>query len=184
MLDDEIRAAKANAGGGPLHVFAYGSLMWSPGFAHRGAAAAKVFGYARRLCVYSTVYRGRPGAPGLVFGLAAGGSCRGLVYTVAPADKDGALRYLFEREMFAGVYTPRFVGVRRDGKPPVRALAFIARPDHPSYAGDLSAAAVRRIVLSARGRRGSCLEYIRESARHLREMGIKLNLPGVAEDWR
>jgi cation transport protein ChaC len=182
ILKDEISAAQKRAGKGPLFVFAYGSLMWSPGFAHRDWTAARIFGYARRLCVYSTVYRGNPASPGLVFGLAAGGSCRGVVYTVAAADKDAALRYLFRREMFAGVYRPRFVIARREKKPPVRALAFVARDDHPNYAGDVPAAAARRIILSAKGKNGTCLEYVRESVRHLREMGIDLNLPGIPFD--
>ena len=43
-------------------VFAYGSLMWSPGFEYESVLPAIIYGYHRRFCVFSHVYRGTPEA--------------------------------------------------------------------------------------------------------------------------
>src|SRR6185437_4758747 len=59
-----------------LWVFAYGSLMWRPGFDFVERRHAKMIGAHRALCVYSFVHRGTAERPGLVFGLDYGGTCR------------------------------------------------------------------------------------------------------------
>lgn len=50
-------------------VFAYGSLMWKPGFEFEEASPALLRGYHRAFCIASTHYRGNPEVPGLVLGL-------------------------------------------------------------------------------------------------------------------
>jgi cation transport protein ChaC len=47
-------------------VFAYGSLMWNPGFPFLESHPALVRGYHRSFCVESTHYRGTKEKPGLV----------------------------------------------------------------------------------------------------------------------
>ena len=37
----------------PLWVFAYGSLMWNPGFAVRETQPARLHGFHRAFCIYS-----------------------------------------------------------------------------------------------------------------------------------
>ena len=66
-----------------LWVFAYGSLIWHPGFAWRERRLATVRGYHRSLCLWSRDHRGSPDNPGLVFGLNRGGCCRGVAYQIA-----------------------------------------------------------------------------------------------------
>ncbi|MEM8592527.1 MAG: gamma-glutamylcyclotransferase, partial [Pseudomonadota bacterium] len=39
-------------------VFAYGSLMWNPGFAPAEASLARLQGYARSFCMWSIHHRG------------------------------------------------------------------------------------------------------------------------------
>src|SRR5262249_28000599 len=63
-------------------VFAYGSLMWRPGFDFLERRNARLVGAHRALCVYSFVHRGTPEKPGLVFGLDRGGKYRGIPYRV------------------------------------------------------------------------------------------------------
>ena len=72
----------------PLWVFAYGSLMWNPGFAARETQAARLHGFHRAFCIYSEHYRGTPQKPGLILGLLAGGSCRGLAHRLPAKDYD------------------------------------------------------------------------------------------------
>jgi glutathione-specific gamma-glutamylcyclotransferase len=66
-----------------IWIFAYGSLMWRPGFVFEEASHALIEGAHRALCIYSVHHRGTKPAPGLVFGLDKGGKCEGLAYRVA-----------------------------------------------------------------------------------------------------
>ena len=176
MLSETLR----QAGGGDLHVFAYGSLAWRPGFPFKKRWPATIRGYARRLCIRSFHYRGTPEKPGLVFGLDAGGSCAGAAFQVAAADKAEVARYLFRREMFANVYRPRFVTARplgekngaAGGKRAVRALTFVARREHSQYAPPMPEEEMARIIRVCRGAGGGNREYILNTLSHLRQMGV------------
>ena len=68
-------------------VFGYGSLIWNPGFPHLSAQQGLLRGAHRSLSIVSHHHRGTPQQPGLVFGLTRGGSCRGMVFEVADADR-------------------------------------------------------------------------------------------------
>ena len=175
MLAQTLR----EAGPGRLHVFAYGSLAWRPGFPFQRQWPALVRGYARRLCVRSFHYRGTPEKPGLVFGLDAGGACAGIVFRVAAADKTAAARYLFRREMFANVYRPRFVTARplpgngsAKGMGAARVLAFVARRESPHYAPPMPEEDALKIIRACRGAGGGNREYILNTLSHLRETGV------------
>jgi len=52
----------------PLWVFAYGSLMWNPGFQTPETQPARLHGFHRAFCIYSEHYRGTPQKPGLILG--------------------------------------------------------------------------------------------------------------------
>ncbi|MCZ6559127.1 MAG: gamma-glutamylcyclotransferase, partial [SAR324 cluster bacterium] len=49
-------------------IFAYGSLMWRPGFAYAASHPATLPGYSRAFCRLSFHHRGTPETPGMVVG--------------------------------------------------------------------------------------------------------------------
>lgn len=165
-------AAAALAVAGPLHVFAYGSLMWDPGFTVAATAVARLAGYHRALCILSIRNRGTPERPGLVVGLKAGGSCVGHVLRVADDDADAALAYLQERELSTNAYLPRHLAVRLADGCRVKALAFVARPDHPQFVSGLSVAEQAALVAQGVGPYGSSLDYLRHVCSALDDRGL------------
>ena len=69
-----------------LWIFAYGSLMWNPGFKYRLGYRGLVKGYHRGFCLKSPAYRGTPGRPDLVLGLNSGGSRLGMPFHLLKND--------------------------------------------------------------------------------------------------
>jgi len=154
-------------------VFGYGSLMWHPGFPHLEVRPARLRGLHRSFCVYSHRYRGTPESPGLVLGLDRGGSCWGLAYQVPQREAEEVLAYLYEREMVTGVYIPRWLDLRVQGrKRPLKALSFVVDPGHKQYAGHLSEAEIAALICQGEGQRGACAEYLRNTVRHLDALGL------------
>lgn len=155
-------------------VFAYGSLMWQPGFTHRRALPATLLGYHRALCVKSVIYRGTAAAPGLVLGLSPGGECRGMAFAVAADGWAEVQDYLRAREQVTRVYREVMVPVTLDGPAErVEALTFVAEPTHPQYAGDLAEDAVVRMVREAKGTAGTARDYLMTTLQHLRSLNIE-----------
>lgn len=167
----------------PFWVFAYGSLLWRPEFTPQRSLAARVWGHHRALRMYSRVYRGTPEQPGLVFALISGGSCQGRVLQVASEEKEAVFEALWSREMVGHVYEPRLLRCKVASQhleadrntigDTVRALAFTLRRDSPQHAGDLCESRLLDILHRARGRNGSALDYLLETARALRAAGIR-----------
>lgn len=154
-------------------VFGYGSLIWRPGFSYLGARRALLRGAHRSLCIYSHTYRGTPDKPGLVFGLARGGACGGMGFEVADAIWPEVLAYLRARELVSGVYieTVRPL-LLADGRV-VPALAYLVDEHHDQYAGRLPVETQLAIVRAGVGDTGTNIEYVRNTADHLKQLGIK-----------
>jgi cation transport protein ChaC len=157
--------------GRDIWIFAYGSLMWNPGFPFREARPALLRGYHRAFCLYSHRYRGTPEKPGLVLGLDAGGACRGIAYRVAARQTDKVMDYLWKREMPHYAYELRHLRVRLTGRV-VPAYAFVVRRDHRQYAGRLSDARTAVLICQGHGSRGACTTYLENTVRHLDALGI------------
>ncbi|MDH0866660.1 gamma-glutamylcyclotransferase [Mitsuaria sp. GD03876] len=156
-----------------LMLFAYGSLMWNPGFAPAQTLVAKVQGYHRALRLRSLVNRGSADQPGLVMTLLSGGSCRGLLYRVAPEDSAATLRRLWLREMVVGTYVPRWLDCHvPDGHGARKALAFTLSRRSPGWVGELGDERLLHILRHARGRYGTTLDYLQRAVVCLREHGI------------
>src|SRR5919197_5544759 len=158
---------------GDLWVFGYGSLMWAPGFRYKQKSVAKLYGYHRALCILSTRYRGTHRRPGLVLGLCKGGSCWGMAFRVDASRVRRTLTQLWNREMPRRVYEPRLLAVRTTRGRRVRALAFLADPEHPSYVRELDLHGRARLVAQGIGQRGPCVDYIRNTLEHMHEVGVR-----------
>jgi cation transport protein ChaC len=166
------RAGALDAAGGELWIFAYGSLMWEPNFPCAEVRPALLRGYHRALCILSIRNRGTQACPGLVLGLARGGSCAGMALRVAPEHLEATLAYLEDREMATLAYRPKLLPVRLDDGRSVPALAFVADPGHPQYVGDLPAEEAAALVRQGRGSYGNSLDYLRNAVAHLDAIGI------------
>ncbi len=156
-----------------LWVFGYGSLMWRPGFAHVERVVATLHGFHRSLCIYSHVHRGTPERPGLVLGLDRGGSCRGVAFRVAAADRAATIAYLREREQATMVYRETEHRLRLADGRTVNALAYSVDRSHSQYAGRLAHEDLLRFVLQGAGISGENPDYVLNTHRHLGEMGLK-----------
>jgi cation transport protein ChaC len=155
-----------------LWIFGYGSLMWSPGFRCAEQSVGMLKGYHRALCILSTRYRGTRDKPGLVMGLCRGGSCWGMAFRVPAARVRRVLAMLWRREMLRRVYLPRLVPVRVRGGRRVRALAFVADPDHAQYVRELDLHSRAQLVAQGIGQRGRCTDYIRHTIEHMLDLGV------------
>jgi cation transport protein ChaC len=162
---------------GRLWVFAYGSLIWRPGFAHAGRHRALLRGWHRSFCLWSHHYRGTPERPGLVLGLDRGGACRGAAFEVPGEQAAEVLRYLDERELPDGaevVYHRRVVPVRITDRPGlvVPAVTYVVNRASRLYAPKLDAARVAGVVAAGVGRMGSNRDYLLNTLDHLAELGL------------
>lgn len=162
-------------GSDDLWVFAYGSLIWRPGFPWQERRLTTVRGYHRSLCLWSHHHRGSHDNPGLVFGLDRGGCCRGVAFRVAAADVPQAFATLWAREMINGAYAPRWLNCHGE-QGAVKGLVFLLNRACTDYAGMLSEERRLDVVRNAVGLSGACLEYVLETDKALRACGIA--------DWR
>ncbi len=150
-------------------VFGYGSLMWRPGFAHVERQRAMLHGRRRAFCIYSVHHRGVPEAPGLVLGLAPGGSVRGFAFRVAEADWPEVYAYLKLREQPTETYVETWAEVRLADRRRVRALVFVSDMRHPQWAGSLDLDSQARLIAGSEGLSGRNIDYLRDLVEHLRE---------------
>ena len=170
-----------------LWIFAYGSLIWRPGFDHLEVRPARLWGWHRALCVSSWHHRGTAETPGLVLGLDRGGSCRGVVYRVAADRRDDVLAYLREREQ---VSSPRHGGrpIYREISRPVRfedaagrraespgpaALTYVVDRTHPQYTGPLDDETILARVRGGHGVSGPNPDYVVSTVDHLDRLGMR-----------
>src|SRR6516225_7485537 len=158
-----------------LWVFAYGSLMWRPGFSYLERVPARLIGLHRALCVFSFVHRGTPERPGLVLGLDRGGMCRGIAYCVAAASRADTLHYLRAREQVTTVYveTTRQIQLEDHARRRIRAVCYLVDRSHVQYAGRLTLAESLHHVRQGYGKSGANRDYVLETVRALETLGYR-----------
>ena len=120
--------------GGPVWLFAYGSLIWRPECTAVERMRGRVHGYHRGLYLWSHEHRGTPELPGLVFGLDRGGSCSGFAYRLPEENLEDSLFALWQREMPVPSYRPHWLSCRLEDGSRVQALGFVLERHLPSYA--------------------------------------------------
>lgn len=169
LLTDAERQASLQATmaalppGRDIWIYGYGSLIWRPEFDYLERRHALLYGYHRALCLWSRVNRGTPEKPGLVFGLDAGGSCRGVVFRINPDHAPAIMEALWRREMPSGAYIPRWLNCRTDHGN-ISALTFTMNRNNDAYVRDLPQEHLLEIVRNAHGTYGPCIDYVLETA--------------------
>jgi cation transport protein ChaC len=170
---DQVLSGRAlNADEQDRWVFGYGSLMWRPGFDYLERKSAVLHGRRRAFCIYSVHHRGTYERPGLVLGLAPGGSVRGAAYRIAEARWPEVHAYLREREQPTETYFEAWAPVRLAGGSRVQTLVFLSDIHHPQWAGALGQEAQARLIAGAAGLSGRNVDYLRDLVEHLREAGV------------
>lgn len=157
----------------PIPIFAYGSLIWNPGFAVSAQRRATAIGWHRQFSIPLDHFRGTPENPGLMLALASGGHCEGLLLDIAPETERDALRAVLKRELVARELAAnvRWIEVETDlGRS--RALTFYADPIDLPLA-NLTIADQARLLARANGAAGSGCEYLLRTAQGLEAAGIR-----------
>jgi cation transport protein ChaC len=157
----------------PVWVFAYGSLIWKPGFAHVETRRGVAEDWQRSFCLRIKRFRGTRAQPGLMMQLDRGGSCEGLLMRLPPGEEISELRGLWRREITAKPpgNLPRWIDVT-SGPETVRAIAFTANPAKDNYVCGLSLDEVAETLTLAAGHWGSGAEYLLHTVAALEAAGI------------
>lgn len=164
--------------GAPLQnqnwLFAYGSLMWDPGFAPPERVVGTLWGWHRSFCLRSIQYRGTEHQPGLVLGLdaAEGAVCRGVALRVDDHHWPDVIAAVRARELTTEAYREARLPVDLSDGRQVEAITYVMIREHAHYAGGLCAQEQARIIAQAAGWRGPNRDYLFNTASHLAELGL------------
>ncbi|MBX4915785.1 gamma-glutamylcyclotransferase [Rhizobium bangladeshense] len=161
QLDDLVSRVEEEAGDEEIWVFAYGSLMWNPGFEVAASEEAVAYGWHRSFSLRIERFRATSDAPGLMLALRPGGSCSGLVLKLPCTTKRENLRTLLAREIrYAEVCDmARWVAVKTPtGIRP--ALTFWASNKQSPLTEKIPLEEAAGLIAQACGPAGSCAEYL------------------------
>jgi cation transport protein ChaC len=177
-LSDEVIEASRVAvlgdhhAGNDLWIYCYGSLMWDPGFHFAEVRLADVEGFRRRFTLKINLGRGSQDFPALMLSLERGeGRCHGLAFRIAADAVHSETAILWRREMLRGGYAPALLPIQTP-QGPIRALAFVSNPSHPSYVGELPLAETAAIIASGKGILGTNRDYLVQLAAQLAALDI------------
>lgn len=155
-----------------IWVFAFGSLIWNPTFDFVERRTARIHGFHRRFCLWARAGRGSPERPGLMLSLESGGSCTGVAYRLGRRSAATELDVIWRREMFTMAYRPVWT-TAHTSKGPEPAIAFSVNREHERYVPALSDEAIARYLATGAGPLGRCCDYLFETTKHLRQLGLR-----------
>ena len=175
LTDEDLDALARRLTAGrprPVPIFAYGSLIWNPGFEVSGIRRATAPGWHRSFCIEMNRWRGTPDCPGLMLALEPGGHCAGLVMEIAPGTERESLRAILRRELVAHELVDNAVWITVDtDRGREQALTF--------YAGAVGQTLVHLPIAEqamrlahACGPAGSGTEYLHRTAEALAAHGL------------
>ena len=157
--------------GHDLWVFGYGSLMWDPALEFVEVRHAHCDGFQRSFCLWDEGGRGSDEQPGLMLALDEGGACGGLAFRIAAKNMDHETFVLFRREMIAPAYRPVWLNlVTVDG--PIQGLGFAANHGHENIRPGIPLDKQAGMIARARGIFGTNFEYLSDTHRHLKLLGV------------
>ncbi|MDO5647288.1 gamma-glutamylcyclotransferase [Paracoccus sp. (in: a-proteobacteria)] len=156
----------------PVRVFAYGSLIWNPGFSVATRRRGTAIGWHRQFSIHLDHFRGSPDTPGLMLALARGGTCQGLILDIEPGTECQAMRALLRRELVAHELAANAVWITVETDQGIEnALTFYADPVGVDLA-DLTIPEQARRLARANGAAGSGAEYLHNTVHGLHQAGI------------
>ena len=155
-------------------VFAYGSLMWDPGFYFAEVRRAQLSDHERSFNYQVIAGRGTPTQPGLVLSLMPrpGRSCEGLAFRIAAERVEIETQILWRREMLRGGYNPKWLDLQTP-QGHVCALVFAANPEEPMYVHGLSQQETAHRLTQAQGHLGKNRDYLEQLAQQLQCLDIE-----------
>jgi glutathione-specific gamma-glutamylcyclotransferase len=153
--------------------FAYGSLIWNPGFQPVQALPARLTGWQRRFCMSSIHYRGTAEAPGLVLALdrAEGARCDGLALCPAPSEAAEVAARIRARELISDAYLEVTLPVTLADGRAVQAITYVIDRQGGQFC-DHCVEDQAAIIARAAGIAGPNRDYLFNTAAHLHALGI------------
>ncbi len=154
-------------------VFAYGSLIWNPGFACAEQKQATAAGYTRRFWQASHDHRGTPDAPGRVVTLVpmTQEKCVGLAYRLHATTVEIILNKLDHREQDG--YRRIVLSVALADGRVVDALTWIAEANNVSWLGNAPFDEIVNQIACRGGPSGSNQAYLLKLADALEKLAIR-----------
>lgn len=153
-------------------IFAYGSLLWRPGFPYQENIPATVTGWRRRFWQGSPDHRGTDAEPGRVVTLlrAPNASCQGIAYQLPEHNLDAIMLSLDVREQ--GGYVREFLDVKLSTGKVVPAITWIAHPENKNFLGPASSRHIAEHIARAMGPSGTNLDYFRRLVEVLQTLQV------------
>ena len=95
-----------------------------------------------------------------------------MVYKIARENIQSELQKIWEREMFAGTYIPKWVNLTtKQGA--ISAITFLINHEHEHYIPNLELEEIAERVVSAEGICGTCHDYVRNTVKSLHILGLR-----------
>lgn len=174
--DDEREASRRKAlaeqPDEDVWIFAYGSLMWDPGFYFDEVRIGRLAGYERRFCLHLTGGRGSPETPGFMAALDFGDLCDGVAFRIGAEKVEHETAVIWRREMIAYGYVPTSVAIST-AQGEVSAITFVADHGSERYAGPVGIEETARKIARAKGMMGSNIDYVLSLDEQLELLGLK-----------